>query len=281
MAARRTASALAELDPADRALLDLSLRRGQSDAELAELAGVEPAEVARRRVEALEQIAREARLDGDDLEAELLAAPDSDWLANTPAPTRRPRAPLPLLGAALFAVVAITAAIVVAVGGGSSAPDDSPTADVDAADVPGDAETQPQAAAPDSASGEAEPEPRDARSEIAIAPLRGVRTPGRVTVLVGRSPGARSIEARLRGLPNPRGRYELWLYDSRGRSARLGHLDAGTGRISARLPRRAGRYRFLDLSREPKPADARHSGQSLFRSRLRHLLGPRDTNGSR
>ena len=273
MAARRIASALAELDPARRALLDLSLRRGQSDAELAELAGVEPTEIARRRAEALEQIAREAGLDSDELEAELLAAPDSDWLGNAPGPTRRPRAPLPLLGAALL-VVAIMVGIVLAVGGGSSTPDDSPTADLDDGDVPGEAETQPQAAAPDSASGEAEPEPRDAPSEIAIAPLRGVRIPGRVTVLLHRPPGARALEARLRGLPNPSGRYELWLYDSRRRSARLGHLDAGTGRIRARLPKRARRYRFLDLSREPKPADARHSRRSLFRSRLRRVLNP-------
>src|SRR5215207_8826711 len=108
MAARRMASALAELDPADRALLDLSLRRGQSDAELAELAGAEPDEVARRRAEALEHIARKAGPDSDELEAEPLAASDRAWLGNTPAPTRRSQAPLRLRGVALLAVVAIT-----------------------------------------------------------------------------------------------------------------------------------------------------------------------------
>ncbi|MGH2798730.1 MAG: hypothetical protein ACRDM0_13895, partial [Thermoleophilaceae bacterium] len=99
MVASRTASALAGLDPEVRALLDLSLRRGQSDAELAELAGVEPVEIGRRRAEALEQIAREAGVDGDALEAELLAAADSDWLGLSPDPARRPRAPLRPLGA--------------------------------------------------------------------------------------------------------------------------------------------------------------------------------------
>ncbi|MGH2986343.1 MAG: hypothetical protein ACRDLO_06620, partial [Solirubrobacterales bacterium] len=133
---------------------------------------------------------------------------------------------------------------------------------------------QPQAGAPDPAGAEAEPEPRDSPSEIAVTPLRGVRTPGHVSVLFHRSPGRRTIEARLRGLPNPSGRYDLWLYDSRRRSARLGHLDSGTGRIRARLSKRAGRYRFLDLSREPKPADARHGSRSLFRTRLRRVLNP-------
>ena len=280
MAAKRIASALAELDPARRALLDLSLRRGQSDSELAELAGAEPAEIARWRDEALEQIASDAGLDGDELEDQLLAAPDGDWLGGRPGPSRRLRPHLRPLGASLLAVAVIAAGILLAVRSGSSAPDDTPSPPLDAADAPIEAETQPQPGEPDSAGVETAPESGNAHARIAVAPLPRVRTPGRVTVRVQRSTGARSIQARLRGLPNPSGRYELWLYDSRRDSARLGHLDSGSGGLRARLPRRAARYRFLDLSREPKPADARHSGRSLFRTRLRRVLSPRAADGS-
>jgi hypothetical protein len=277
MAARRIASALAELDPARRALLDLSLRRGQSDSELAELAGAEPADIARWRDQALEQIASDAGLDGDELEHQLLVAPDRDWLGGGTGPSRRPRPPLRWLGAAVLAVAAITAGILLAVRSDSSAPEDAPSPPLD---VPNEAGVQPQPGEPDSPGVETAPEPADAPPRIAVAPLPGVRTPGGVTVSVHRSTGARSIEARLRGLPNPSGGYELWLYDSRRDSVRLGHLDSGSGRIRARLPRRAARYRFLDLSREPKPADARHSRRSLFRTRLRRVLNPRVANGS-
>jgi hypothetical protein len=253
MADRGIATGLAGLDPVRRALLDLSLRRGLSDAELAELAGAEPADVARWRDEARAEIAAEAGLEGDALEAELLGLSDGDWLDPTPDRSRRRLPHVGPLAASLLAAAAIAVAVAVVillvVGDGSSDPD--------------------------SAGVETPPEREDARSPIVLTPLPGVRPPGRVTVLIRRSPGPRSIDAHLQGLPNPNGRYELWLYNSRRRSARLGHLGPGTGVIRARLPRRARRYRFLDLSREPKPFDARHSNQSLFRTRLRHPLEPR------
>jgi hypothetical protein len=258
--ATRIARALAELDSARRALLDLSLRRGQSDGELAELAGAEPSEIARWRDEALEQIATDAGIDGDVLEDQLREAPDHHWLGGRPAHPCRPSPRLWALGAGVLVVVAITAGILLAVSSDSSAPEDAPSPALDAADAPSEAEAQ--------------------ASRVAVTPLLGVRTPGRVTVGVNRSTRARSIEARLRGLPNPSGRYELWLYDSRLRSVRLGHSDSGSGGIRAGLPRRAARYRFLDLSREPKPADARHSRRSLFRTRLRRVLESQVADGS-
>lgn len=280
MAARGIATGLARLDPVLRALLDLSLRRGLSDAELAELAGAEPADVARWRDEARAEIATEAGLEGDALEAELLGASDGDWLGLTPGRSRRRLPRVSPIAASLLALAAMALVILLVVRGGSSTPDHAPTPQAGAPGAAGEAETPPGNGEPDSASAETAPGREDARSRIKLAPLPGVRPPGRVTVLI-RSRGARSIEARLRGLPNPNGRYELWLYDSRRHSARLGHLDGGTGRIRARVSRHAGRYRFLDLSREPKPFDARHSRQSLFRTRLGHLLEPPPRNRSR
>ena len=62
--ADRLPGALADLDPGNRALLDLSLRRGVSDAEIGELLRKEPADVARgprRRARAAGRRARRGR----------------------------------------------------------------------------------------------------------------------------------------------------------------------------------------------------------------------------
>src|SRR5919106_368412 len=115
MADRGITTGLAGLDPVLRALLDLSLRRGLSDAELAELAGAEPADVARWRNEARAEIAAEAGLEGDALDAELLAASDADWLGPTPGRSHRRLPRVTPLAASLLALAAIAFAIVVVV----------------------------------------------------------------------------------------------------------------------------------------------------------------------
>ena len=75
--------ALARLDPESRALLDLSLRRGMDDAEIAGVLRVEPEEVARRRGELLERLADELGLETreqrDELFASLPDLPDPSW----------------------------------------------------------------------------------------------------------------------------------------------------------------------------------------------------------
>src|SRR3954464_12674779 len=57
-------AALGRLDPASRALLDLSLRRGMKPEEIGELLGTEPESVVAAREAALEQLGRE--LDMED-----------------------------------------------------------------------------------------------------------------------------------------------------------------------------------------------------------------------
>ena len=66
-------AALGRLDDESRALLDLSLRRGLEDQEIAGILRVEPAEVARRRDELLDRHASELELDGREQREELRA----------------------------------------------------------------------------------------------------------------------------------------------------------------------------------------------------------------
>jgi DNA-directed RNA polymerase specialized sigma24 family protein len=76
-------AALAKLDPESRALLDLSLRRGMDDSDIAEVLRVRPDEVARRRAELLGRLAEELGLDTREQRDELFAGlpdlPDEYW----------------------------------------------------------------------------------------------------------------------------------------------------------------------------------------------------------
>src|SRR4051812_30871993 len=78
--------ALARLDPANRALLDLSLRRGMRPEEIGDLLGTDPESVIVAREAALEQLGAELGLDEkpdiDELRARVAALPAEAW---TPA----------------------------------------------------------------------------------------------------------------------------------------------------------------------------------------------------
>ena len=74
---------LAQLDPTSRALLDLNLRRGMEEGEIAEVLEVEADEVSSRRDKALEQMASDLNLDTreqrDELRATLPDLPAEYW----------------------------------------------------------------------------------------------------------------------------------------------------------------------------------------------------------
>ena len=76
-------AALATLDPESRALLDLSMRRGLDDDDIAAVLRVEPEEVARRRDWIFDGLATELGLVGreqrDELFATLQDLPDEYW----------------------------------------------------------------------------------------------------------------------------------------------------------------------------------------------------------
>ena len=72
--------ALAQLDAQSLALLELSVRRGLADEEIGEFLRVDPGEVAHRRDDLLERLARELGLEGREQRDELFATlPDLPW----------------------------------------------------------------------------------------------------------------------------------------------------------------------------------------------------------
>jgi hypothetical protein len=102
---------------------------------------------------------------------------------------------------------------------------------------------------------------------VALSPIGGGRSSGRVaTTDDGR------VVISLRGLPKPRGTYQAWLYNDIADAVPLGTFRAGSGRLPVRLPARAARYRYLDVSLEPADANRNHSGDSVLRARLAKLL---------
>src|SRR4051812_228046 len=76
-------AALSRLDPASRALLDLSLRRGMRPEEIGELLGTDPESVIVAREGALEQLASELGMEDvselDDVRARLAELPPEAW----------------------------------------------------------------------------------------------------------------------------------------------------------------------------------------------------------
>jgi DNA-directed RNA polymerase specialized sigma24 family protein len=65
--------ALSRLDPESRALLDLSLRRGIDDEDIASVLRVDQEEVERRRSAALDRLAEELHLETQEERDELFA----------------------------------------------------------------------------------------------------------------------------------------------------------------------------------------------------------------
>ena len=76
----------------------------------------------------------------------------------------------------------------------------------------------------------------------------------------------------LKGLPEPSGAYQAWLYNNVVDAIPLGTFRQGSGRLAIRLPANAARYRFLDISQEPADSNRNHSGDTVLRARLAPLL---------
>src|SRR3954468_5329629 len=87
-------AALGRLDPASRALLDLSLRRGMKPEEIGELLGTDPESVVAAREAALEQLGRELDMEDpsqiDELRARLPRPPSGGGAGRCPARSRCP-----------------------------------------------------------------------------------------------------------------------------------------------------------------------------------------------
>src|SRR3954471_4644151 len=153
-------AALGRLDPASRALLDLSLRRGMKPAEIGELLGTDPESVVAAREAALEQLATELDMGDssqlDEVRARLAELPADAWTA-APAdrprlsvvkegPAKRPperkRSRLPLL-LALLAIAVVALVIVLASSGGDTKTAGKPKASTPSAQKPPPAKPTP------------------------------------------------------------------------------------------------------------------------------------------
>ena len=89
------AEALQRLDPASRALLDLSLRRGMLPDDIADILGADRDAVAAQRDEALQRVAADVGMpspeESDEVRARLAELPAEEWLGRPePTPSAEP-----------------------------------------------------------------------------------------------------------------------------------------------------------------------------------------------
>jgi Anti-sigma-K factor rskA len=269
------ADALRRLDPASRALLDLSLRRGMRPDEIADLLGADAQTVVSSRDHALEHVAADLGSEGqdqlDEVRARLAEMPADVWLGAPrpgngathaaggnvvalpgratvrPGPEPTPERRRPALGVWLLAALAVAGGVVAIVlattGGGSSSKS-------------GRTPSAPPAQAP-------------ATRGATLSPVgpNGAGAKGTASIAGGR------LQLDVRGLPGPRGgaTYEAWLYNSVIDAQPLGSSHGGHVAIDAKLPAGATRYRYVDVSLEPADGNPSHSGDSVVRVALAKL----------
>ena len=234
--------ALQELEAEDRALLELSVVRGVSDGDIAELLGVDVARVLIKREEALGRVSALIGDDPENVVSTMRGLPTARWRDGDeprqppPLPEPEPDPPskpddnggfkLALLGGLAVTLVVV---VILALNGDDDEPASEPTPTEEAA-----------------ASGPAALEP------VGESPARGT----------ARIEGGR-LELSVRGLP--RAGYVVWLYDSVTDARALAGARSGNFRVTPRLPADYRRYRFIDVSREPADGNRNHSGQSVLR----------------
>jgi hypothetical protein len=278
--------ALARLDPASRALLDLSLRRDMRPEEIGDLLGTDSESVIVAREAALGQLASELGFDEhrdlDDLRTRLIDLPGEAWTppvedtrprlavvpdvpaaaaveparAERPARPERPepkrRSRLPLL-LALLAVLAVVLVVVLASSGG----DDEQTASSAPAPAPQlSSKPAKQPSKPEPAAGE----------RATLDPVGSASgATGSATLL----DGGKRLKLEVSGLPS--GSYEVWLYDSVIEAQSIGRATGRKIDLDVKLPPTASNYRYIDLSREPSDGNPNHSGESVMRIELSKL----------
>jgi hypothetical protein len=274
-------AALGRLDPASRALLDLSLRRGMKPEEIGELLGTDPESVVVAREAALEQLGRELdmgdRSQIDELRARLAELPSEAWTgtaAATPAsrprlkvvehepaepPAERRRSRLPLL-LALLAIAAIALVVVLVSSGGDENTTSKPQANKPA--------PAPPASKPSKATKPASPKPaQPSQKTVGLSTLGSSGATGTAAV----TQGGKRLIIRADGLPA--GAYQVWLYNSVIDAVSLTKVEGTKLTLDLKLPANASHYRYVDISSEPADGNPNHSGESVMRVRLAKLSG--------
>ena len=302
-------SALARLDPASRALLDLSLRRGMRPEEIGDLLGTDPESVVVAREGALEQLAAELDMGDvselDDVRTRLAELPAEAWTGTaprgnghapaTPSPklsvvSERERAREPEAKAkatakaeaaeperrsrlplllALLAVAAIALVVVLASSGGDDSQPKSAGSNGSAAKPSKPAQANAKAKGKPSKS--APKPPTAAAQEVALAPLGAAAG---ATGSAALADGGKRLRLDVSGLPDPQGgAYQVWLYDSVIDAVSLVKVSDTKLTLDLKLPANASHYRYVDISREPADGNPNHSGESVLRVPLAKLSG--------
>jgi Anti-sigma-K factor rskA len=276
-------AALGRLDPASRALLDLSLRRGMTPQAIGDLLGTNPDSVVAAREAALEQVARELDMDDrsqlDEVRARLAELPADAWTggdrprlkvvkedekpARMPPPERR-RSRLPLL-LALLAVAAVALVIILA-SSGSSSKNNSP-APKPQASAPQPAPQKPRPAKQHKARA-AKPKPAVPKPSAPQAKLAALGSAG-ATGTASLTSGGQRLVLKASGLPNAT--YQVWLYNSVIDATSLTKVSGTALSLDLKLPGNTSHYRYVDVSREPNDGNPNHSGESVLRVPLSKL----------
>jgi hypothetical protein len=278
-------AALSRLDPASRALLDLSLRRGMRPEEIGDLLGTDPESVIVAREGALEQLASELGMEDvselDDVRARLAELPAAAWTGQQsetaaitaaepeplpepeavrePEPTRDPepsrKSRLPLL-LALLALAAIVLVVVLASSGGDekTASNPPPT-------------TKPKTSKPKPSKPKATQAPEPAPGPtVKLTPLSDAHG---ATGTAALTQGGKRLSIKASGLRS--GSYQVWLYDSVIETKSLTKVNGTKLDLDLKLPGDASHYRYVDISLEPPDGNPNHSGESVLRAPLSKL----------
>jgi hypothetical protein len=302
--------ALGELDPANRALLDLSLRRGMRPEEISELLGTDPESVIVAREQALEQLAAQLGMGDvseiDHVRTRLAELPAEAWTPPPPepaeederpplklvAPDEAPRRPepaeppqqprrrrMPVL-LTLLALVVLFLVIVLASNGGDDKKTASSTPVTSKPATPGARPSGKPKPVKPSATKPPKPKPAKPPKPASPAPTTGPQA--KLAPVAGSSHGATGTAAlldggrRLRldvsGLPDPHGgAYEVWLYNSVIDAHSLVSEKGTNVKLDLKLPANASRWHFVDISLEPADGNPNHSGDSVLRVALSKL----------
>jgi hypothetical protein len=286
---RRLIDAVATLDPADRALLNLWINRALPDGELLRLTRLSADALAIRRERIVARLGLTLGLPGPDVAQALAAlvgaettlggsppppesappppesappppesagpppesAPPPPESAGPPPAARARRDRRRLAGGGLGALaLLIVAAVVITLAAGGS-------------------QRHPGTRSPKTSRPAAAPAPRPAVrvTTASLSPLPGGPAGARGAVSIRRTATGLTLNLRVSSLPAaPAGEhYEAWLFASVVDSAPLGLIEPSSGRFSARLPSGAARYPWIDISLQPAGAVV-HSGVSVLRA---------------
>jgi len=282
-APERIVAAVADLQPESRAVIELSVRRGMTEHEIAVLLRMEASEVRRRREAATDELAGALGVSGDRDRRSLrdqLARLDQGAWESRPEPARssqdRPDGPGARgRRAALSSWAAVVVGLVVLAAVAATVLIDSGSRDDELGKEP--APPDNDARSETSTGGTAPEKPAAAPKQttgpvVTFQRLRG--TNGRGTAQLTRSGDGARVRLRVTSLLRPvGGGYAVWLFNSPEDARPLFSTRATTLNTTLGLPSDYRRFRYIEVSREPTQ-DPSHSGLSLLRAPLDGLAIP-------